>query len=206
MHRQQKYILSLIYSGQSKAEIHSYNTELKDQLTVVISKARELTEVVPVPGLLFVHTPAGLSLLHPGSLEPVVIKHLEIESEQSRVEDKHDQIQFEESELFFKVIKVYDIEGCVQHPGSSDTEASIGANPATSSSGREDQPSDGPGNQERPQLDSSKASEEEQADAETDDQEITIEKKRSLGLCDFGSCKVAFFINNRLIVLHVPHW
>ena len=199
--------LSCIYnSGKVKAEIYSYNTESQDRLTSVVPNATQLTEVVPVPGLLFVHTPTGLSLLHPGSLEPVGIKHLVTESEQSRDKDNQEQVQFPESELFFKVVKVYDIEGCVQNPTSSVIEASVGADTAASRSGTEDQQRSGPGDQGSPQVDASRAPEEEQADTETNNQEITAEKKKCLGSCDFGSCKVAFIINNRLIVLHVPHW
>ena len=202
------YTLSYIYSrGQATAEILSYNTELKEQLTSVISNATELAGATPVPGLLFVHTSTGLSLLHPGSLEPVRIKHLEAELEQPRDQDDQNQIQFKGSELFFRIIKVYDIEGCLQNSDSPDIEAGIST--TTSGSGMESGQMDASteaSDHGIPQENASRASEdEEQANTETDGREITLEMKKHLGSCDFGSCKVAFIINNRLIILHVPH-
>lgn len=152
-------------------------------------KVQGTTTVVPVPGIVFVHTTAGLSLLHPGSLEPLEITDLQDrgagQQRSTEEEDQNPQIQLKGAEMFFNLVRVYDIEGCLE---VMETEVAAECVDRTSES-------------ESPWEGQSEALGGEEGE------EVRRRRRRKyLEGCDYGSCRVAFTVNNRLIILHVPHW
>ena len=89
----------------------SFNTCLspESKLQSIPFQSITISDIVPVPGLLCVHTPHGLCLLHPGSLQPVIVEGLEGVASPDPA-DLNPHIQFKGDNPMFQVVKVYDVE------------------------------------------------------------------------------------------------
>lgn len=198
----------LFYSDQSGSGVSSYSTSIEDEVALNPFRSLQFTHVLPVPGLLFVHTQEGTSLLHPGSLRPVAIDGLNDRPQQPSQNDPQSYLQFRGAEMTFTIVKVYNIEPCLdstdQSPpmvargGDSDGEQKF-----THELKQEAQSSEGGDHSKAVESSEINAAESSGKDHEQhDDPEARMQ---SLGLCDFGSCHVAFTLNNRLIVLFITH-
>ncbi len=154
-----------------------------EELDSVLFVVPDAPTVAPVPGVIFVHTTDGLCLLHPGTLEPLEIRGLQDSNsghqQTAGAEFHNPQIQFKGTEIVFNLVKVYDIEGCRKSQG--EMEGGAEAPPTQQETLGDLDPQEG------------------------EDREHDARRKR-LGGFDFGSCRVAFTVNDRLIILHVAHW
>ena len=215
------YYTFLSCSDPTVSEVHSYSPQMEDKLISVPFNGTTITDVLPAPGVVFVHTPIGLCLLHPGSLEPLKIKGLKQRQQQQQQqqeshEDHNAHIQFKGRELDFNIVKVYDIEGCLESDEKiKDNEAAEGIQE------REEglplvQGEEGAaeavvqGEEGLPLVQGEEGAETTEDDSATheqlDSETIEIEQlKKRLESCDFGSCQVAFTVDDRLLILHVSH-
>ena len=145
------------------------------------------------PGLLLLHTLQGLLLLHPATLQPLAIKGLDEAKRQGRpllfppqqqagsqkeLDDNY--LHFVGSEMVFSVVKVFDVcydaPAAQEAPPSTDTTASA----STSTVG--------------------------EASIEVHQGLAKMEVKGEFTAKDFGSCSVAFTLDNRLLIVKVSQW
>ena len=192
-----------------------YDTRLrrKSTLSSVPFQSTTILDIIPVPGLLLVHTPQGLCLLHPGNLQPVTIEGLKEPAPDPA--DLNPHIQFKGDDMIFQVMKVYNVERqyTVEVVAKHMSECSEGqevksVSPAGDTLEEEEglQVETEPGQcgtlREGEGTDSD-SGEEFTTEAEKMEGETSCKERRDP--TDFGSCYVAFTINNRLLVLSVSH-
>ena len=190
----------------------SFDTQLNPEsmLASVPFQSTTILDIIPVPGLLLVHTPKGVCLLHPGRLQPVTIEGLkEVAPDPA---DLNPHIQFKGNDMIFQVLKVYNVERqCTEEvvakhrSGYSEGQEVESVSPAGDTLEEE-------GLQTRPgqcetlregERTSSDDGAEVATEAEKIEGEAGCEERRDS--VDFGSCYVAFTINDRLLVLAVSH-
>lgn len=160
----------------NRTEVYSCDLHCKDYHNSPHINASSITNLIAVPGLLFVHTIHGLSLLDPCTLNPVEIKDLVSESsvsdqDQDPVAERKFSYQFEVEEPVFNLLRVWD-DDCVaskkEIPKSSDE-------PSKSPSAGKPCTNTGNSGADSAKLDSSQG--------------------------NFGNCLVGFSVNNRLVVM-----
>ena len=189
----------------------SFDTQLNPEsmLSSVPFQSTTILDVIPVPGLLLVHTPKGVCLLHPGSLQPVTIEGLKEAAPDPA--DLNTHIQFKGNDMIFQVLKVYNVERqCTEEVVAKHRSEYSGGQEVESVSPAGDTLKEGL--QTRPgQCETLREGERTSGD---DGAEVTTEAEKIEGeagceerrdAMDFGSCYVAFTINNRLLVLAVSH-
>lgn len=167
-------------------QVYSCDLQGKDHLTSLPINAPFITKLVAVPGLLFVHTVRGLSLLHPYTLTPVEIVGLNSESSKEETEQELSSAsssekpiiqQFEVEEALFGVLKIWDDEFVASK--EEDLKAS---SPST--------------HQDKCSL---SPSQEKLCLHPENTQDEVSPKPDFVG--HFGRCVVGLFVNNRLVVL-----
>lgn len=190
----------------------SFNTQLSPEsmLSSVPFQSTTILDIIPVPGLLLVHTPKGLCLLDPGSLQPVTIEGLKEAAPDPA--DLNPHIQFKGNDMIFQVLKVYNVERpCTEEVVAKHRSEYSEEQEVESVSPAGDTPEE-EGLQTRPgQCETLREGERTSSD---NGAEFTTEAVKTEGEAgckerrdstDFGSCYVAFAINNRLLVLAVSH-
>lgn len=83
------------------------NTQIQDAFPIIET-------VVVVPGIVFVATPLGVALLHPESLQPLVLKGLSSKVVTGATSESRKWYQFWGNGLQFNVLKVYDVDVAMQ--------------------------------------------------------------------------------------------
>lgn len=150
-----------------------HDTEHNTSLPISTSSVNSLSAV---PGLLFLHTTHGLSLLHPSTLTAVDIVGLQIDQGQSSTDSLEDNLSYQfgvREDLLFSVLKVWDVGHADAHEDSSKTTSSLSQSDIPNSS-------------------------------LPDNAEITPDLLRNVeAVGNIESCHVAFSVDNRLVVLSV---
>lgn len=191
-----------------------YDTRLryKSTLSSVPFQSTTILDIIPVPGLLLVHTPQGLCLLHPGNLQPVTVEGLKEPAPDPA--DLNPHIQFKGNDMIFQVLKVYNVESqCTEEVVVKPlSECSEGqevelVSPAGDTIEEEEglQVETEPGQCGTLRVEEGTGSDSggEFTTAEKTEGEASCKERRDP--TDFGSCYVAFTINNRLLVLSISH-
>ena len=192
-----------------------FNTHLgpESKLQSVPFQSITISAVVPVPGLLFVHTPHGLCLLHPGNLQPVAVGGLTGVGSPDTA-DLNPHIQFKGDDLMLQVVKVYDVEGLCTEEGAATHRSELCQPEGQDERGECVSPAGGmlegvsTRAETRPEQ-GGVLGERQRTGSEDGAESITVAgnaeggKRTETG--DYGSCCVAFSINNRLLVLAVSH-
>ena len=220
------------HCSSTDVEVCSYDLEGKNQLDSQPLEANDVHQFTAIPGLLFLHTNKGITLLHPGTLEPVMI-HAEDSTSRAATEDSI-PYQFKVEDAHFSVVKVWDVEGCesgkdgLTHtlPTEGDTkEADL-----TSSEARQQPPFQEVHNSNKVSPSAHSSVEEatksplalERGKEAVD---VGIQNSGSIShkvassaedhggfrtnsdQLEFGSCLAAFSVNNRLLVIKTaPRW
>ena len=83
------------------------STEIQDAFPIIET-------VVVVPGIVFVATPQGVSLLHPGSLQPLPLEGLSDRRVAGGTAESKKWYQFWGNGYRLNVLKMYDVDGAEQ--------------------------------------------------------------------------------------------
>ena len=177
----------------------SFNTCLspESKLQSIPFPSITISDVIPGPGLLFVHTPHGLCLVHPGNLQPVIVEGLEGVASPDPA-DLNPHIQFKGDNPIFQVVKVYGIERHCTEEVAAAHHTEHSQPDEQEEGGVETKPQQGGVLGER-----NRVTTEDEAKSTTEAENAEDGKSKEAG--DFGSCCVAFTVNNRLLVLAVSH-
>ena len=214
----QSSLLSLHFAPfqycREESKVLSFDTQLSPEsmLSSVPFQSTTILGIIPVPGLLLVHTPQGLCLLHPGNLQPVTIEGLKEAATDPA--DLNPHIQFKGNDMLFQVMKVYNVERqCIEEVVTKHrSEYSEGREVESVSPAGDTLEEEGLMVETQPgQCGTLREGERISGDngaefttkAEKTEREAGCKERRDP--TDFGSCYVAFTINNRLLVLAVSH-
>ena len=142
--------------------------------SLVVSGSNSL---LVVPGLLLVVCDGGLCLLHPETLDRVLVKGMRDSDSTSNPQDGLLYPQFSAIEPKVTILKVLHVN-CVEESGSD-------------------------GQEEEARMSQLKVTVEQTTQQEMEENEDVADHLLDDG-ADFGSCQVAIAINNRLLVLNCP--
>ena len=182
----------------------------KSTLSSVSFQSTTILDIIPVPGLLLVHTPQGLCLLHPGNLQPVTVEGLKEPAPDPA--DLNPHIQFKGDDMIFQVLKVYNVERqCTEEvvakplsDCSEGQEVESAGDTLEEEEGLQVETEPGQcGTLKEGEGTGSDSGAEFTTEAEKMEGETSCKERRDP--TDFGSCYVAFTINNRLLVLSISH-
>ena len=108
-------MLHTFLCSSASVQVFRYNLTGRYKCKSHPLKANGIKEFTSIPGLLLLHTNKGVALLHPGTLELV-----KVELKRSTHEAAGDggggedvQYQFNVEEALFSIVKVWDVESCV---------------------------------------------------------------------------------------------
>ena len=135
-----------------------------------------------VPGLILVICNGGLCLLHPGTLDRVLVEGMKESDNTTNPQDGLLYPQFSVMEPKVAILKVLKVN-CVEEGDRQEEEATV--------------------NQTEQSLEQSTQQEMEEDLDEDVAEEVNESHLLDCG-ADFGSCKVALAINSHLLVLHCP--
>ena len=110
--------LRLLYTflrSSTNVQVFHYNLTGKHKCKSHPLKANSIKKFTSIPGLLLLHTNKGVALLHPGMLELIKMElkgsTYEAAGDGDGGEDM--QYQFDVEDALFSVVKVWDVESCL---------------------------------------------------------------------------------------------
>ena len=191
-------------TSDSFIAVVSYDLKGQEKQRSQNLKAAKVHQFTAIPGLLMVHTNKGVALLHPETLEVIDIEIKESSSPAS--DDGVIHYQFEGDDTHFSVVQVWDIK--LSH--CNDNRTSLDSGTATTPDvPSQHSPSGADANDSltiTPVATGNSVTTEGQSSSKG--MVTTAEDGRGLvesdvGPFDYGSCRAAFTVDNRLLVVKV---